>query len=124
MRITCRGMSVLKMGEEVRLLSYQVVQLWRSIANVAHKLENCEINSNTLLCCINHNLSHLVVSPGHCNIGDGNEDTTSRARQEKAIILSNTPQMLHDLWVEWEFGLAGDKPANNATKRELDRKNN
>ena len=110
-------------GEELRLLTSQVVQLRRSVANVSHELERSDINCNTLLRRINLNLSRLVVSPGRRNIGDANTDTNFRTRQGKVAILSSTPRTLHDLWVEWEFGLADNKPAKYFTPRERGGKN-
>ncbi len=90
-------------GKEIRLATSLVVQLWHSIVYVVHKLESHDINSNNLCCQINYKFSCLIVNPGHYNIGYGNADTTLRARQEKAVILSNTTMTLNDLWIEWEF---------------------
>ncbi len=98
--------------EEVRLLATQVMQLWRSIADVANDLEHLNLNSHMILCQINCNLFLLVVTSGCTWVGNYN------AGHERPAELFKNPRTFHVLWVKWEFGIKGNKTAKLFTAQE------
>ncbi len=77
-------------GEEVRLLATQLMQLQRSIADVANELERHNFNSHTMLCQNNCNLFCLVVTSGHRRVGNDNE----KICRERPAELSKNPRTL------------------------------
>ncbi len=102
-------------GEEERLPPTQVDQLKYLIADVGNQLEHCDLNSHTMLCHINQNLSCLVVTPGQRLVADSNAGNINPQSTCGQAILTKKLTTLHDLWVEWEFGLWGNKAAKDFT---------
>ncbi len=72
-----------------------------------------------MLCQINCNLSHLVVTPGHRQVGYDNE----RICHQRPAESFKNPRTLYHLWVEWEFAIKGNKAAKFFTAKERGEKN-
>ncbi len=87
-------------GEEARLLATKVVQLQCSIANVANQLKHHDLNSRTMLHCINQNLSYLVVTPGCRLVADNNVSNFNLWGTCEKAELTKKLKTLHDSWVE------------------------
>jgi len=110
-------------GEQVRLLSSQIVRLQRDINDLSIQLARRDeiLSHNTMT--INRNLARLSRAPGRHFVqaqGDGQQNNGNNAPvvQDLVASLSARPKTLHDLWNEYEFGAPGKKAAKDFTPGE------
>lgn len=126
--------------EEVRLLNSQVMHLRRELADAhAENLRRDMIVRSTLT-RLNRNVARLAATPGRRRVGTamaavaegggagrggdpGEMDpslpvATGQSSRRLVANLSRRPKTLHDLWKEWEYGMAGNKAAKNFTQAE------
>jgi hypothetical protein len=106
--------------EEVRLLSSQVLQLRRELADSRDEATRRDFSTKNTLSRLNRNVARLAVLPLRRSVDiDASQEEESTGQEARlAAILIPRPRTLHDLWKEYQFGGPGRKPAKDFTASE------
>ena len=110
--------------EEVRLLSSQVLQLRRELADSRDEATRRDVNTKTALSRLNRNMARLAAFPARRTVAADaaqEEESTTGQDARLAAVLMPRPRTLHDLWKEYQFGGPGRKPAKDFTPEERGR---
>ena len=110
--------------DEIRALQAQVGGLRSDIASLQGQVERNSARAESQLTTINRNVRRLASQPARVlgrNQRAAALDGTEGVEDTRVATLSTHPKSLSALWQEYEFGIAGRKPAREFTAEERGR---